>query len=188
MISGFLKDYIVKPIFIFIDKKMRARMGITPLPGSAYNLIFMNYTTFTGEAIDFQDGTRVEPGDRIGELHFSNLGIASGKLGDTTITSELQLLSIVRSEIALLSTLVKENKIAQDIKAFYSISLFGPGAKRIGFVLREIPQTFHVKRIALWMSILRKVFSPAFTNRSKKHRRHTRACEIWITRKKLLEM
>jgi len=163
-------------------------MGVTPLPGSPYNLIFMNYTTFTGEAIDLPDGTRVEPGDRVGELHFSNLGIASGKLGDQTITSELQLLGIVRSEIALLSTLVKEDKIDQDIKAFYSISLFGPGAKRVGFVVREIPQTFYVKRIALWMSILRRVFSPDFTNRSKKHRRHMKAYEIWISRRKLLEM
>jgi hypothetical protein len=188
MVSRFLKEHIVKPIFMFIDSKMRARMGVAPLPGSSYNLIFMNYITFAGEAIDLPDGTRVKPGDRIGELHFSNLGIARGKLGNTTITSELQLLGIVRSEIALLSTLVKENKIDQDIKAFYSISLFGPGAKRIGFILREIPQTFHVKRIALWMSILRRVFSPDFTNRSKKHKRHMKACEIWISRKKLLEM
>lgn len=182
-----IKKYIVS-VLLLIDRIMVKSMGCISIPGSNYKLLNICYIRYKGDILEFEDGTVIQKGDLVGEIHLSNIGISCGKIGDTIITSELQLLGLIRTELKLLSKLIQSNQIAPHVLAYCSISLLGAGAKRLGFRIIDIPQTFEIKCMALWMSILRKLLAPSFVKQSKKHTKHKIVYEIWITETKLLTL
>lgn len=182
-----IKMYIVS-LLLLIDRITIKRMGCITIPGSTYNLIKICYIQYKGKKLEFEDGTIVNKGDLIGEMHLSNIAISCGKIGDTIITSELQLLGIIRNELKLLAQVLLHHQMSPRVSTYYSTSLLGAGAKRLGFRIIEIPQTLEIKRMALWMSLLRKYFAPSFANQTKKHRKHKTVSEIWITELKLMTL
>jgi hypothetical protein len=182
-----IKQCIVNALLL-IDQIIVKSMGCVSIPGSKFKLLNICYIQHKGEILKFEDGTIIQKGDLVGEIHLSNIGISCGKVGDTIITSELQLLGIIRAELKLLSELIQKNQITPHVLAYCSISLLGAGAKRLGFSIIDIPQTFKIRRMALWMSILRRIFAPSFVKRGKNHTKHKTASEIWITETKLFTL
>lgn len=178
---------IIKPIIILWEKYFSWKEKIQLLDGSPYNLLRYKVTNFEGKPMELPDGTQIKPGDPVMEIHMSNTTVSKGKIGDIEVSSDLQILSILREEMKLLASMLNDGKPAPNIKALWGTTLFGAGVRRLGFSLRPMEQGWGRTSQKLWMSFLRWVFAPAKVNSKSKSRSARQPDEIFMSKDQLFK-
>lgn len=158
-----------------LDSAIVKIAGWKHIPCSSSNFMYISPYRYKGPTILLKDGTVINKGDWIAELHLDNKGLKA------LDTSYVNLIRLLRGELkALKSCLVYEPY--SNIKAVFGITVFYEIAARQGFTVIDISNTGKRFFGSLWENILRT----AFQKRNKKARKKFIVSkECWISREQI---
>lgn len=105
----------------------------TPLPNTVYGSFDIHLRHHHGAEVLLADGTRVQPGDHIVEIHMNNRVVA-----DLIGERYWNLAPTMRADLRVLADWLTAPDFPPDVKAIYGLTLVR-GAIWLGFTLRERP-------------------------------------------------
>ncbi len=165
----------------WFDRWYEQKYDIRPVGGGGYIFRF-GLIHYRGERVVLDDGTAIDPGDVVGELHLDNRrAVELHREGKSGIRFRREVL---RSLPALAHDLVARPD-CQAVKAVCGASLFWEGAARIGFENRPLPP-FTRWWLTWWVRFLLARFHPAGRQRLAEGNR-TELRQVWMSRRMLLE-
>ncbi len=178
---------ILRPIFTRWEIYFAKKDKIQTLEGSPYGFIRYNVHPYQGKPLPLEDGSEIRQGDPVIELHISNLATVKGRIGSVELSSDLQLLPIIKEELALLGRQLASGELAPHAKAVFGITLFAPVLRRLGFSVRQMEDGKEKERLKKWMSFLRWLFAPSRVNTKSKSRHLRQPYEFWISREEFIK-
>ncbi len=178
---------ILRPIITIWEKFFSWVEDISTIENSPYGLLRMSVHPYKGQPALLSDGTEVDPGDYIIEIHISNLTIARGEVGNIKVASDLQLLSLFRQEMSNLAHLAEKGKLDPRVKAIWGVTMLGPGLKRLGFELKPMEKGISSRFLIMWMNLLKWVFSPAEPKARSKNKSKRKGYQYWMSIEQLIK-
>jgi hypothetical protein len=173
---GFLRFW---PFWEFVTIAVHPQHRI---PDAPFDLLRLQFTRFHGRAITLPDGTSIQSGDRIAELHINNRVMA----GVAERVSSWQLLSMLMGDLRSLARWSRSESFPADIRAFYGYTLLSQGASRLGFTLRSRPRTLRSWLDGFFLLGLLVLYSPMGRGRLLQGTTYGREpVEVWMSRNQL---
>jgi len=152
------------------------------VPGAPFDLLRVQFTRFHGRPISLPDGTRVQSGDRIVELHIHNTTLAA-VAGQA---NSWQLLRMLMGDLAGLAEWSRSAEFPADIRAFYGYTILSRGAVRLGFTLRTRPSSLRTWLDGFFLTGLLVLYNPRGRGRLSQGTTYgTEPVEIWMSRTEL---
>ncbi len=121
-----------------------------PQPVRPGGLLLYSVQRWKGPPVQLADGTVVRPGDRVLELHLDNRVFPR-----RGTDAPWPYLHILRKDLVALQEL-----LAQCGSAAHGITLFGAGARRLGFEVRPLPRTAWWRLVRFFLWGLRAIYHP----------------------------
>lgn len=143
------------------------------IPGSSENMLYIVPQIYSGDKIVLEDGTIINNGDTVAEIHVDNLRV--GDIKDDLRT----IFRIWDNEFKQLARAAGDNGMFAQIKAYYCRTVLYPIIRRRGFTILEMNKGARTAFIGIWENILRIVFK-AGDIRDKSILKTPREC--WISR------
>ncbi len=178
---------IIRPVIILWEKIFEQIANIKTVENSPYDLLRMTVHPYTGQPTTLADGTQLNRGDYVIELHISNLTLAKGKVGDVKVAGNIRLLPLFREEMHNLAQLASQGKLDPRAKVIWGVTMMGPGLKRLGFELKPMEDLPNAGFLVLWMNFLKWVFSPSRSKASPKHRSKQKGCQYFMSVDRLIK-
>lgn len=172
---------IIRPIIVLWEKIFAWMENIKVVDDSPYGLLRMSVHPFKGQTTILSDGTKVEPGDYVMELHVANLTLAKGEVGGIKVASDIHLLPLFREEMVNLASLASKGKLDPRVKALWGVTMLGPGLRRLGFELQPMKDNLGSRCLVMWMDFLKWVFSPSDAKASSKKRSKRKGYQYWMS-------
>jgi hypothetical protein len=155
---------------------------VDPIPGAEEGVFRVRFTTFRGDAIALPDGTSVDPGDRVIELHVDNRSLMP-------VIRESRWNAVVRmrADLRALALAVERGEVAPDFKALWGLSLLSRGSEILGFTVRPRRVTLSLRFQRIYMAGLLKIYTAEGRTRLRRgSARNTYPGEVWMSRSNLL--
>lgn len=121
----------------FWERFTLALWHVQPVPAAPNHLLEARFTRYHGRPIDLPDGTHVNDGDPVLELHFSNRHLMEA----AAHAGPFDLLRMIAEDMVALARWTQQPDFPARIQVIYGVSLLYRGASRLGFTLRERPFT-----------------------------------------------
>ncbi len=155
----------------------------TPIPNAPYGLLRTRLKQYDGRPITLPDGTQIERGTWIAELHFNNRLMTAAARTSSPWRLTHMLIEDMR---ALASWSAQPGDMAQ-AQALMGVTLIGRAAPRLGFTLRERPLTIHARLERFYMQGLMAMYNPQGADRLRQGTTYsTYPMEVWMSRGELL--
>jgi hypothetical protein len=153
-----------------------------PIPGAPYGAFTIHLTRYRGDRFVLPDGTEIQPGDRVGELHFNNRIVVQ-----VTRRRVWDLVPALEADLRSLAIWITGPGFPPGVTAFYGVTLLAAGAKRLGFTARERPVTLGARLDRFFLSGLLALYSRQGLRRLGLGRTYgTYPREVWMSRAELL--
>jgi len=172
---------ILRPFINLWERFFSWKKNIQMVEGSPHGLLRIAFHPYHGDPIPLSDEDEIKSGDYIAELHIANLTLAKGKVGDIEVASDIQLLPLFRNEMRNLARLAQENKLDPRVKAFWGVTMMGPGLRRLGFNLRPMKESRSRASLRIWMNFLKWVYSPPGAQKHRKSKTAREPQEYWMS-------
>jgi hypothetical protein len=130
-----------------------------------------------GERVILRDGTVIEAGDPVAELHFDNHRLVEMT---RTGTSPWPLLQQARGDLAALEAMQSAGQLG-GVKALHGKTLFAPAGSRLGFEVRPMPRTWHSALDRFFMVGLVVLYNPRGWRAAARHAARWPG-ELWMSR------
>ncbi len=127
------------------------------------------------------DGTRIETGDPIVELHIDNRHVTKEAAASTRPWETLRR---VRGDVAHLRQLALAGDLG-DFRALHGVTLLAAAGRRADFEVRALPDTFHWRLERFFQVGLTALYHPRGWPGAQAHARHWPG-EVWMSRSRLL--
>jgi MFS family permease len=153
------------------------------VPGAPNSLLRTRLIRYDGQLITLPDGTRIERGTWIAELHFNNgrMSVAARTAGPWRLTR------MIGEDMRALAHWVEQPGEMRRAQALKGVTLIGRAAPRLGFTLRERPRTVHNRLERFYMQGLMAIYNPAGVRRLERGGTYaTYPVEVWMSRGELL--
>ncbi len=178
---------ILRPIIILWEKIFERIENIKVVENSPHGLLRMTVHPYKGQPTTLSDGTRLNTGDYVIELHISNLALAKGKVGDVEVSNDIRLLPLFREEIHNLAQLASHGKLDPRAKVIWGITMMGPGLKRLGFQLEPMDNSIHSRLLIMWMNFLKWFFYPDKSKSSFKRKSRHKGYQYFMSIEQLIK-
>ncbi len=139
--------------------------------------------TYRGPAKTLADKTRVEPGDRVVELHFDNRRLLALSLASTQLPWEL--LKLAREDLTELACRIARGDLG-DVKALVGITLFARAGRRLGFEVHALPTTWSTRLQRFFFVGLVAIYHPLGWRIAERYRARAWPGRAWMSRNTLL--
>jgi hypothetical protein len=156
-------------------------------PGIALRIAFQRYC---GPAILLADGSRVEPGDRVFELHMRNdlLGELHVQHGGDRGKAGVAYFMAMRRAMRRLAALWPEQDRFAGAVACFGVSLFPEHLARGGFEVRELLPRWRRRMLSWWTRRVVASFHPEGRARVVEDRRPREVWLVWMSRDTCLRL
>lgn len=117
----------------------RTLWHLQPVPHAPHHLLEVRFARYTGQAIDLPDGTHVDKGDPVIELHFRNVAFLEVEEQAPAWT----YMQLIAENLNALARWIQESDCPDKPLrplAIYGTTLLYRGAPRLGFTLRQRPK------------------------------------------------
>lgn len=131
---------------------------------------------YSGQPVTLRDGTVVQPGDRVVEIHLDNQAVSNLVAAGSSPFKELRLMA---ADIRALSSDIVAGQLG-DVRAIHGISLFAEVSPRLGFEVRRLPRTFHWALVKYFLVGLLIAYHPTGFQRANQLRQSIWPGEIWM--------
>lgn len=169
---------ITKNLLEIFEKSVVKLNGWGYIPGSHYKMLYLNPYVYKGKAVILNDGTEINDGDLIGEIHIDNIKVK------TVNTDYNNMMKIFFNELYALKNTLLEGQYPQ-LKAIYAMTALYPLIKRRGFTVVEADYNAKNRFVTHWEHILRV----AFRQKQFKDRKRIRESkQIWFSRGQILKL
>ncbi|MGH2448017.1 MAG: YkoP family protein [Chloroflexota bacterium] len=159
-----------------------SRRPLFPIPEARYGVFKICLTSHRGEAVVLRDGSTINRGDPVAEVHADNRAL----LALMPAEGRWPLQGVLGSDLRALAVWVGSEG-APPVKALHGVTLVSAGAARLGFERRERPRRFWSGLERFYMSGLLAVYTPEGIERvARGHTREMHAQEIWMSQAELL--
>lgn len=131
---------------------------------------FLHYRkrSYRGKALTLDNGSRLEKGDSIIELHFDNQKLFQlGVKSRSTVHLAIQMIRSMEKELPILAHQLMENDELRHAKALYGVSMINRGPEKFGFSIRDLPDGWFAKSTKVYLKILMSIIHPAGQDRLK---------------------
>lgn len=173
---GFLRFW---PFWEFVTMAVNRQQTI---PNAPFDLLRVQFTRFHGRALTLPDGTSIQPGDRIVELHIHNRVMAQA----AGHSSSWRLLSMLVGDLRALAKWSATSSFPADVHAIYGYTLLSRGAPRLGFTVRGRPRSLRSRLDGFFLMGLLVLYHPAGRNRLNQGTTYGREpVEVWMSRREL---
>lgn len=165
----------------WLERWFDRRYGIRPIGEGGY-IFRLGLIRHRGRRVTLDDGTTIEPGDLVGELHLDNRRAAElhneGKGGIRLRREVMRVLPVLARDLV-------SRPEYRGLKAVCGASLLWEGGARVGFENRPLP-AFTRWWLTWWERFLMARFHPRGRQRLAEGDR-TKLRQVWMSRRVLLE-
>ncbi|WP_376794243.1 MFS transporter [Thermogemmatispora sp.] len=173
----------VMRFWTFWERLTLALLRIRPVPGAPYGLFHVRFTRYRHrKPLVLPDGTRLERGDQLLELHFANRRLRDAALQ----CSPWELLRMMRADLGALAAWL-QTPAGAEVRAIYGVTLLSQAAPRLGFSLRARPRDLWSRADRIFMTGLLLLYHPqgqARLTRGTTYGRYPQ--EVWMSRAELV--
>jgi MFS family permease len=172
--------------WLFWEWLMRTLWHIQPIPNAPHHVVEVRFMRYNGRPIDLPDGTHVQVGDPIIELHFRNRAFL--ELAGDGKEKAWEYMRMISQNFQALARWMQESDFPSQAQAIYGVTLLSRGAPRLGFTLRERPRGLHTQLERFFMTGLLVLYSPEGRTRLERGTTYgTYPQEAWMSRSELLK-
>jgi hypothetical protein len=173
---GFLRFW---PVW---ERIMRAYTHPVPIPDNPHGLFEVRFMRYHAEPITLADGTRIERGTQVAELHFHSTALvdAIAKYG------QWRVLLMLRDELTALARWSSQPGFPPEVRAIWGLSILARAAPRLGFAVRERPHTVHAWFDRFFLLGLLALYNRGGTSRLERGTTYASyPVELWMSRGEL---
>lgn len=126
-----------------------------------YGVCKMLVKRHRGARIECEDGTVIEDGDRIGELHLDNTAVLALTGSAASSTAALTLARKARTSLRQIYVSLETLPELRDVKALVGVTLLHRGLVHgLGFEHRQLPSRFAERMCAIYLRLLLRCLHP----------------------------
>lgn len=153
-----------------------------PVPGSPHGIFMVRVETYHGRPIVLPDGTSVDRGDVVGELHVDNRALLA-----TVGERKWDAAPRMREDLRAIAQAVEDGVFGSDLRAFYGMTLLSRAAGRVGFTVRSRHPTPLAWFDRIYMQGLLLLYAPEGSERvARGTSKGFYPGEVWLSRGELL--
>ncbi|MGM1046708.1 Peptidoglycan/xylan/chitin deacetylase, PgdA/CDA1 family [Paenibacillus uliginis N3/975] len=124
--------------------------------------------SYQGKAVTMDDGTRLEKGDQVLELHFDNKKLFHiGSRSRSEMQLAIQMIRAMQKDLPTLANMVLERPEYMDIKGLYGVTMISRGPEQFGFHVQDLPQGLFASSARIYLKILLSIIHPRGQSRLK---------------------
>ncbi|MFP4697196.1 MAG: YkoP family protein [Eubacteriales bacterium] len=168
---------IIKGFFLIMDNIAKKLGKWILIPGTDVGYFYVYQFKYKGKQVTLEDGTIINKGDELVELHLNN------KKYKNVSNSVREIFKIFDSEMEKLATAFVEDKRFANVKGIYGRTLLFGVAKKRGFEVSEIESSSMSKFIKIWDSLIKYAYEAK--NQKLKFREPK---QIWISKEKFIKV
>ena len=133
------------------------------IPGDPHRVVRIGFRRWSGPAVELAGGTVVRHGDWVGEIHLNNPRFARvwEESGGSPAAAVARLSAEIRRALRSLAGEVQAGRLPVAPVAFFGKTLIDRGLARMGFEVRELPNTPGHRWLARYARWLLSVYHPA---------------------------
>jgi len=186
-----MRKHRVPPRFVIIlwpviDKLLRVIYHTRPLKADGSGIIRLDLRRYKGPTRVLNDGSEVNTGDTIIELHLNNAWFKGRrKLNLRASQSPREILGCFEQDLRLLAQQVVNGKF-EGVAALHGSTLLHAGAKRLGFQVDELPDSLWKKGARFYMAGLMQIYHLRAGEAPKRREKPLELKEVWLSRAALL--
>jgi hypothetical protein len=155
--------------------------------GPADSLLRIGFSRYSGPGVDLPGGVRVQPGERVGDLHLENDAvIALRERTADRLAFFGELFGRMRQSLEYLALEAKGVPDLQSIRAFRATSLLAAIARRLGFEVLPMESNWARRMETRTQLFFFRHYVPEEYERRK--RKGLESYRMWISRPRLLEL
>jgi len=176
----------VLPLWLVADAVLRRVYRIKPLRPDGSGIIRFDLRRYKRRARVLDDGSEVQTGDTIMELHLNNDWFKERRnLNLKASQSPQQFLTCFADELRLLARQI-ETGMFDEVVALHGITLLHVAAKRLGFEVHDLPDTLWNRGARFYMAGLMRLYHLRPEEIPRLARKEWQIKEVWLSRKALL--
>jgi hypothetical protein len=169
-----------------VDRLLRVIHRIRPLKADPSNIVSLDIRQHKGGTITLNDGSKVETGDTIIELHLNNAWFKTRRKLDIKVSqSPREILGCFEQDLRFLAQQMVNGKFEGAV-ALHGITLLHAGAKRLGFQVEELPPSLWKKGASFYLAGIMQIYHLRGDKVSRIREKPWELKEVWLSRAALL--
>ncbi|NMO96787.1 polysaccharide deacetylase family protein [Paenibacillus lemnae] len=131
-------------------------------------MLHFRLTSYHGKMIDLADGTQLEKGDQVLELHFDNKKLFEiGSRSRSEMQIAIQMIRAVQHDLPAVAQMVLDRPEFHKIKGLYAVTMITRGPEQFGFILEDLPPGLFASSTRVYLKLLLSVIHPKGQSRLK---------------------
>lgn len=166
------------------ERIARRAMGIRPVAGGS--VVGYSIRRYPGRGFTSADGTAVQKGDPVIELHLDSRQIEARTAGATTHGRVLFLRKEMIAGLRAFAGLVKTDPALAQTRGIWAMTLIHRGVEPLGFTVTDLPPGLLRSLSDRYMKMLLRVYHPEHEGRLQQREEELVSKEIFMSQAVLL--
>ena len=173
-------------LWLVMQKLIRMVYHVKPLRGDGNDIICVKLRRYNACPITLGDGSEIKTGDRIIELHLNNAWFKKMRKLNLKASSSLrESLHCATQDLSFLAEQIGSGMFDK-VTALHGITPQHALARRLGFQVKEMPDTLWKKCAEFYVAGLMQIYFLGTAERFKIAGKPVKLKEIWLSRAALL--